>query len=186
MDPQTDEHIPIAATYSRKSLIDYLNGGQLPTKRLTDGSQSQSRARSRRRACPVLGLIGLLTYFLICGSGVAISVVVVQFNLQAIGAGAADTVARILLFVASCMGLFYVLMHAFAARDPYVRSQSPSHIYGYFSVSVAVLIQRLGVPVWLSAVAVTVLAAANNGLNLAEGVKDNVVWIQLGIAVLGL
>lgn len=184
MAPQTDEHNPIAATNSRDSLIGYLNGGQPPTKRMSD--RSQSRSRSRRRACPVLGLLGLVLYFLICGSGVALGVLVIHFDLQVLASGVTDTVARILLLVASGMGLFYVLMHACAARNHYVRSQASPHVYGYFSVSVAVLLQRLGGPAWVAAVVITALVAANSGLNLAEGVRGNVIWIQLGIAVLGL
>lgn len=187
MDPHLHEHNRLAATTSRDSLIDYLNGGQPPTKRMTDRSQNRkSRPQRRRRACPIPSLLVLITYLLICASGTTVTVLVSKFDLQVRAAGTLDTVARILLFVSCNGGYLYVLTHLFAARDHYIRSQATPEIFGFLAVSVAVLIQRLGVPVWTGAVVTTALVAEVKGFNLAEGITGNVVWIQLGIASLGL
>lgn len=175
----TQNNEPLTTASSRASLVDYPDGGLL-------SKYDQVSRRSRRRACPVIALLGLLLHFAISGLGVAISVLVVQFNLQVVSAGSLDLVARILLFVASCMSIFYVLMHAFAAREHYVRSHGSPQIFGYFTVAVAVLIMRIGVPVWIGSMVLTALVAANKGFNVEEGLRGNVVWIQLGIASLGL
>lgn len=178
MAPQTDE--PLTAASSRNSLIvDYSNGGRWPR-------HNQRDKRSRRRACPVIALLGLLIHLIISGSGVAISVLIVRFNLQVVAAGTFDLVARILLFVASCMSIFYVFMHAFSARENYIRSHGSPQIFGYFTVALAVLIMRLGMPVWTGSLVLTALVAARKGFAVEEGFAGNLVWVQLGIASLGL
>lgn len=175
---------PRSTTSSRDSLIDYLNGGQPPTRTLS----AAGARRSRWRACPVVSLIVLLTHLIVSGAGVALSVLVIHFGLQVHAAvGASDVVARILLFSASCMGFSYVCMHALAAREKYVRGRHTSpHIFRFFAVGVAVLLMRFGVLVWAGAAASTALVVARKGVDLAEGIRGNVVWVQLGIAALGL
>lgn len=169
------------ATATKGALfVDNNPDGRLHPKR------DQHERHSRRHACPIIALLGLLTHLVISGLGVAISVLVVHFHLEVIFAGTLDLVARILLFVASCMSIFYVLMHAFAAREHYVKGHGSPQIFGYFSVAVAVLIARLSVPVWTGSVVFMALVAAQRGFNAMEGLKGNVVWVQLGIASLGL
>lgn len=177
MDPRTNRRSSTAS--SADSLVLYLNGGPPPT----NGDRTGKR---RRRACPVLALLGLLLHFLTTGCGVAICVIIVRFGLQVTTAGTLDLVGRILVFVASCMGIFYVLMHACAAREKYIRSHGNAHVFGFFTVAVAIIIMRLAVPVWIAAVVITALVAASKGFALENGVQGNVIWIQLGIACLGL
>lgn len=164
---------------SRASLVDFKDGEKLSKAKKQDNP-------SRRRARPNIALIGLLIHLIISAAGVAISVLIVHFKLQVSLAGTFDLVARVLLFVASCMGIFYVLMHAFAAREQYIRSHGSPQIFGYFTVAVAVLIMRLAVPVWTGSVVLTSFVGALQGFNIDEGLKGNVVWIQLVIASLGL
>lgn len=178
MDPRTDER-RLSTASSADSLVFYLNGGPPPKK------VERGRKR-RRRACPVLAFLGLLIHFLSAGCGVALSVIIVRFGLQVTSAGTQDIVGRILVFVASCMGLFYILMHAFAAREQYVRSHVGAHLFNFFSVAVAMIIMRIALPVWIAAVVMSALVAANQGFAVEEGVQGNVIWIQLGIAALGL
>lgn len=177
MDPRTNKRRSTAT--SEDSFVFYVNGGP-PTKK------GDSQGKRRRRACPVLAFLGLLLHFLSAGCGVALSVIIVRFGLQVASAGAQDLVARILVFVASCMGIFYVLMHASAAREKYVRSHGGSQFFRFFTVAVAFIIMRLEAPVWIAAVVMTALVAAQNGFVLDNGVQGNVIWIQLGIASLGL
>ncbi|KAJ4406787.1 hypothetical protein N0V82_010053 [Gnomoniopsis sp. IMI 355080] len=174
----TQNNEPLTAISSRASLVDDPEGDAL--------SKQKQDKRSRRRACPIIALLGLLVHLTISVSGAAVSVLVVHFNLQAFSAGIFDLVARVLLFVASCMSIFYVLMHAFAARENYIRSHGSPQIFGYFTVAVAVLVMRLGVPVWLGSVALTAVVAAMKGFSIVEGLKGNIVWIQLAISSLGL
>lgn len=168
----------LTTTTTRDSLISSRNGGQPPKKRASK--------RPRPRSRPVAGLLGLLAHLLIAGSGVALSVLIVHFNLQVIATGPSDLIARILLFTASCMGVLYALLHVCAARAPYVRKRAAPQVFGYFSVSVAVLLTRLGGPVWAAAVVLTALVAAQKGFDVAEGITGNVVWVQVGITSLGL
>ncbi|KAJ4388551.1 hypothetical protein N0V93_006009 [Gnomoniopsis smithogilvyi] len=177
MATQNDE--PLITASSRASLADYPDGEAF-------SKQEEREKRSRRRACPIIALLGLLIHLIISGSGVAVSVLVVHFNLQVSSAGTFDLVARVLLFVASCMGIFYVLMHAFAAREHYIRTHGSPQIFGYFTVAVAVLIMRLGVPVWMGSVVLTSIVASIQGFHVVTGLEGNVVWIQLAITSLGL
>lgn len=177
MATKNDE--PINTASSRVSLVDYTDGGSLP-------EYDQPSKRARRRACPITALLSLLLLLIISGSGVAISVLIVHFNLQVFSAGTSDLVARVLLFVASCMSIFYFLMHVFAAREHYVRSHGSPQIFGFFTVAVAVLIMRLGVPVWTGSVVLTAYVAVMQGFDIAQGVKGNIVWIQLVISLLGM
>lgn len=176
MAPQINEHIH--ATTTKDSLIDYLNGGKSPTIRAIK--------RSRRRACPVISLLGLLAHLVISGLGVAISVLAIYYHLQVASAGSVDLVARITLLAASCMGLLYALMHVCAAREHYIRSHATPQTYGYFTVAVAVLIMRLGLPVWAVSAVLTAVVARENGFHAAEGITSNALWVQLVIACLGL
>lgn len=169
---------PITTASSRASQVDYTDRGSLP-------KHDQSSKRARRHACPIAALFSLILLLIISGSGVAISVLIVHFNLQVFSAGTFDLVARVLLFVASCMSIFYVFMHIFAAREHYVRSHGSPQIFGFFTVAVAVLIMRLGVPVWTGSVVLTAYVAVMKGFDIAQGVNGNIVWIQLGISSLG-
>lgn len=178
MAPRTNRRLSTAS--SADSLVLYLNGGQPPQR-------SRDRASKRRtRACPVLAFLGLLLHFLSAGCGVALSVLIVRFRLQVTTAGRLDLVARILFFVASCMGVFYVPMHACAAREKFIRTHGGAQFFRFFTVAVAFIVVRLAAPVWIAAVAITALVAANKGFLLQEGVQGNIIWIQLGIAALGL
>lgn len=177
MDQRTNRRSSTAS--SADSLVLYLNGGLPPPK----GDRNGKR---RRRACPVLAFLGLLLHFLTTGCGVALSVIIVRFGLQVTIAGTLDLVGRILVFVASCMGIFYVLMHACAAREKYVRNHGSAQFFGFFTVAVAIIIMRLAFPVWIAAVVISALVAARKGFAVENGVQGNVIWIQLGIAGLGL
>lgn len=150
------------------------------------GSKKARRKRSRRRACPVLALVGVVLYFLSSGSGVAISVLVVKFGLASTIAGHQDIVARIILFTASCLGMLYVLLHIISARQHYVRNYASPQVNGHFIVSIAVLIARLSLLVWVATVVMNALVAAKVGLDTSRGIKGNVAWLELGIAVVAL
>lgn len=154
----------------------------------TTSTTKRARTRTRRRACPIVAILGLLVHMTACCGGVALSVLIVRFGLQVTSAGRRDLVARILLFVASCMGLVYVVMHIFASREKYVRSHQNGtpQIYGYFSVAVAILMMRLVIPVWIGAVVLTALVAAHTGFHISDGIQGNVVWVQLLLASVAL
>lgn len=173
MDPRSNERISTAS--NDDSILQYVNDKKSGTKK-------------RRRACPILILLALVIHFLAAGCGITISVLVVRFGLETSVAGRQDLVSRILLFVSSCVGNVYILMHIFASREKYVRSlqNGSPQIHGYFFAAVSFLIARLSLPVWIATVVMNALVAAMIGFNLQRGVKANVVWIQLLIAIVGL
>lgn len=170
MAPRTDEQ---GLTAGRKdSLINYTNGEY--------GLEGGKRAR--RRACPILAVLGLLVHMVFSCLGVAMSVLIILYDLQVTSAGVLGLVARILLFAASCISVFYVIMHAFAAREDYVRSRGGPQLYSFFTVAVTVMVMRLGVPVWIGAVALNALVAVQQGFDLSKGFRGNAVWVQLIIS----
>lgn len=151
-------------------------------------NDKNSGTNKRRRACPILILLALVLHFLASGCGITISVLVVRFGLETSVGGRQDLLSRILLFVSSCAGNVYILMHIFASRENYVRSlqNGSPQIHGYFFAAVSFLIARLSVPLWIATIVMNALVAAMLGLNLQIGVKKNVVWIQLLIAAVAL
>ncbi|KAG6356328.1 hypothetical protein INS49_015716 [Diaporthe citri] len=169
MDPRRNERISTAS--NDDSILQYVN-------------DKKSGRKRRRRACPILILLALVIHFLASGCGITISVLVVRFGLETSVAGRQDLVSRILLFVSSCIGNVYMLMHIFASREKYVRSlqNGSPQIHGYFFAAVSFLIARLSLPVWIATVVMNALVAAMVGFNLQNGLKANVVWIQLLIA----
>ncbi|KAG8161189.1 hypothetical protein KVR01_009453 [Diaporthe batatas] len=173
MDPRSNERISTAS--NDDSILQYVNDRRSGTKK-------------RRRACPILILLALVIHFLAAGCGITISVLVVRFGLETSVAERQDLVSRILLFVSSCVGNVYILMHIFASREKYVRSlqNGSPQIHGYFFAAVSFLIARLSLPVWIATVVMNALVAAMIGFNLQRGVKTNVAWIQLLIATVGL
>ncbi|KAI7783446.1 hypothetical protein LA080_011793 [Diaporthe eres] len=173
MDPRSNQRISTAS--NDDSILQYVN-------------DKKSGRKRRRRACPILILLALVIHFLACGCGITISVLVVRFGLETSIAGRQDLVSRILLFVSSCIGNVYILMHIFASRGKYVRSlqNGSPQIHGYFFAAVSFLIARLSLPVWIATVVMNALVAAMVGFNLQNGLKANVVWIQLLIATVGL
>lgn len=177
MEPRKNESI--SASTSEESLNLDLNG----TK--TSAQKTSSR---RPRACPFLALLGLFLHLISSGCGIALSALVVQYGLDMTSSGTIALVARILLFAASCTGPFYVFMHLVASRENYVRSRQggSQQIFGYVSVAVAVLVMRLGLPIWIATVTLSALAAVPTRFNLAAGFKGNLLWIQLGISSLAL
>lgn len=177
MEPRTNERIPV--TSSEESLNNYLDGSK------TDARKTGSR---RLRACPVMALLALFVHMISSGCGIALSALIVRYGLDMTSAGILNLVARILLFAASCMGPFYVFMHLVAAREHYVRSlqNGTPQIFGYVSVAVAVLVMRLGLPIWIAAVVLSALVAAQKGFDTTLGFSGNVVWVQLGVAALAL
>ncbi|KAL1871114.1 hypothetical protein Daus18300_004859 [Diaporthe australafricana] len=172
MDPRRNERISIAS--NGDSIRQYVN-------------EKKSSSKRRRRACPILILLALVVHFLASGCGITISVLVVRYGLETSIAGRQDLVSRILLFVSSCIGNVYILMHIFAAREKYVRSlqNGSPQVHGYFFAAMSVLIARLSLPVWIATVVMNAIVAAMIGLNLGNGLKANVVWIQLLIASVG-
>lgn len=171
MDPRNDKDNGLALTESASLYLE-----QRPRR----------RRRTRHDSCPILLLLAILSHLVFCGAAIAVSVLVVCYSLQETDETVLGLVARILFFVASCVGVVYVFMHVCAARETFVRSQGTSHLYGRFTVTVAILIMRLGLPLWASAVGTTAVVAKQKGLDLRLGIKGNFIWIQLAAAVLGL
>lgn len=170
---------PISASTSAESLNLDFNG--------TKTSAPETRSR-RPRACPLLSLLALFLHLISTGFGIALSALVVQYGLDMTSAGTLALVARILLFAASCMGPFYVFMHLVAARENHVKSRQGggSQIFAHVSIAVAVLVMRLGLPIWIATVTLSALAAVPTRFDPAKGFKFNMLWIQLGVASLAL
>ncbi|KAJ9131807.1 hypothetical protein NKR23_g11565 [Pleurostoma richardsiae] len=143
----------------------------------------QVAGRRRNRRFPTLALLSLIILFLSAGSGVALSVLIVRFKLETTN----DFPSRVLLFVASCMSLLYVLLHFFAARRTYTRREHGAPwIYGEQVCGLALLLARLTIPVWIASVVTTAIVSRKVGLDTSRRLQENVPWLTLLVSVLAL
>lgn len=177
MEPRTTAQLPV--TSSVESLDVSLHGNK---------RDARKKGGRRLRACPVVALLSLFVHMISSGCGIALSAVIVRFGLDMVSTGILNLVARILVFAASCMGPFYVFIHLVAAKEFYVKSlqNGKPQIFSNVSVAVAVLVMRLGLPVWIAAVVLSALVAVQKGFDEKLGFKGNVAWVQLGVASLAL
>lgn len=162
---------PISYEVSRDSII-------------ADVTESSQSRQPKPRRFPFLSLLSLLLVLLSSGSGIALFVVIALLKLKSPG----DFASRILVLVASCMSIIYVVLHLIASRKTYIKnhgSRSPQ-IYGHYVVALALLLARLSLPVWIAAVVTTAVIAAKTGLDASRGIQGNVPWLNLLASVSAL
>ncbi|KAK3937762.1 hypothetical protein QBC46DRAFT_356413 [Diplogelasinospora grovesii] len=153
----------------------------------TSAASADGRAKERRkfRVYASISLLFVIILFLSSGTGIALSVIVIVFKPPSPG-GNLSLPSRTLLFAASCMSLLYVLFHVLAARKPYHKGHGPPQSYGQYVVALALLLARLGIPIWIASVVLAAIIAAGLGLNVARGLVGNIPWLNLLVSVSAL
>ncbi|OHE92976.1 hypothetical protein CORC01_11699 [Colletotrichum orchidophilum] len=136
------------------------------------------------RLYPVLSLLSVILLFFSAGAGIALSAVVLFQNLES--TEVLDPLSRAVFFVASCMSLVYVFTHLVAARTTYIENYGSPTIYGKYVAGFAFLLARLGLPVWVAAITLSIFVAVNIGLDLSKGVQDNLPWLNVIISISSL
>ncbi|KAI0024485.1 hypothetical protein F4780DRAFT_603734 [Xylariomycetidae sp. FL0641] len=117
-------------------------------------SLEQYNQEQKRRKRPAIILGALLCLFLSAGGGIAVGVLLM---LQPVEAQAA-CLSRDLILFSSGMTLLYIILHLRGARKDYRRSgPGPPQIYGNYLHASALLIARLGLCIWITALVATVV-----------------------------
>ncbi|KAK1622062.1 hypothetical protein BDP81DRAFT_455625 [Colletotrichum phormii] len=136
------------------------------------------------RLYPVLSLLSVILLFISAGAGIALSAVVLFQNLES--TEVLDPLSRAVFFVASCVSLVYVFTHLVAGRTAYMKNYGSPTIYGKYVAGFAFLLARLGLPVWVAAITLSIFVAVNIGLDLSKGVQENLPWLNVIISISSL
>ncbi|KAK7455706.1 hypothetical protein Landi51_02909 [Colletotrichum acutatum] len=136
------------------------------------------------RLYPVLSLLSVILLFISAGAGIALSAVVLFQNLES--TEVLDPLSRAVFFVASCMSLVYVFTHLVAGRTAYIKNYGSPTIYGKYIAGFAFLLARLGLPVWVAAITLSIFVAVNIGLDLSKGIQENLPWLNVIISISSL
>jgi hypothetical protein len=163
--------------------MDLKTGGRLSDE--SDESSIAVKATPRRKEVPPFVSIVLVVFIsLSAASGVALSVIIVFFNLES--DQALDFPSRIVLFAASCVSLLYVVLHLIASRTSYVKGNASPQVYGKYAAAVAFLLAQVGLLGWIGAVVTTALVAARTRLDFTRGIGRNAHWLSLLVSVVAL
>ncbi|KAG7047199.1 hypothetical protein JMJ77_0015410 [Colletotrichum scovillei] len=136
------------------------------------------------RLYPVLSLLSVILLFISAGAGIALSAVVLFQDLES--TEVLDPLSRAVFFVASCMSLVYVFTHLVAGRTAYIKNYGSPTKYGKYVAGFAFLLARLGLPVWVAAITLSIFVAVNIGLDLSKGVQENLPWLNVIISISSL
>lgn len=136
------------------------------------------------RIYPALSLLSVALLFLTAAAGIALSAVVLFLNLES--TEVLDPLSRAVFFVASCMSLTYVITHIIASRTAYIKSYGSPKAYGKYVARLAFLLARLGLPVWVAATIFAIFVAVNIGLDLSNGIQENIPWLNVIICIASL
>ncbi|KAH9430304.1 hypothetical protein MCOR02_010018 [Pyricularia oryzae] len=139
------------------------------------------------RAQPVIALFALILFFLASAAGITF------FVLALVGvviSRAAELPSRTVVFAASVVGVVYTVIHLAAARTSYRKKEHGSpQIYGNYKHAMGLLLVRLSVPVWITAVVTAALAVANMEDALMRSFMTDpkqMSYVNLMVAVVGL
>ncbi|TLS31050.1 hypothetical protein PpBr36_03260 [Pyricularia pennisetigena] len=139
------------------------------------------------KAQPVIALFALILWFLTSAAGI------VFFVLALVGivvSRAAELPSRTVVFAASVVGVAYTVIHLAAARTSYRKKEHGSpQIYGNYKHAMGLLLVRLSVPVWITAVVTAALAVANMQDALMRSFLTDpkqMSYVNLMIATVGL
>ncbi|XXH00118.1 cytosolic Fe-S cluster assembly factor cfd1 [Hypoxylon texense] len=128
------------------------NHAQLLYRSLEQYNEEQKRTR---RPSVLLG--ALIFLFLSSAGGIALAVVLM---LQPVEIQAA-CIARDLILFAASLGLLYLCLHIRGARKDYRRrGPGPPQIYGEYLHASALIVERLGIAVWVAALVATAVMIA--------------------------
>ncbi|KAK8062333.1 hypothetical protein PG997_014430 [Apiospora hydei] len=122
---------------------------------LEEFSQQSKKAGKGRKKRPFFMLVAVLLLFLVSGGGVAIAVLSFVKPVEAEG----FRLARDLVLVASGMSLLYTIIHVRGGFSNYVNDAPhiPPHFRGEYVHASALIVARLGIPVWIAASVATAI-----------------------------
>ncbi|KAK8030016.1 hypothetical protein PG993_011307 [Apiospora rasikravindrae] len=122
---------------------------------LEEFSKQSKKANMGRRKRPFFMLVAVLFLFLVSGGGVALAVLSFVKPVEAEG----FRLARDLVLVASGMSLLYTIIHVRGAFSNYVNDAPhiPPHFRGEYVHASALIVARLGIPVWIAASVATAI-----------------------------
>ncbi|KAI6354390.1 hypothetical protein MCOR25_008616 [Pyricularia grisea] len=139
------------------------------------------------KAQPVIALFALILWFLASAAGITF------FILALVGivvSRAAELPSRTVVFAASVIGVIYTVVHLAAARTSYRKKEHGSpQIYGNYKHAMGLLLVRLSVPVWITALVTAALAVANMQDALMRSFLTDpkqMSYVNLMIAAVGL
>ncbi|KAI1761409.1 hypothetical protein GGR53DRAFT_27363 [Hypoxylon sp. FL1150] len=128
------------------------NHAQLLYSSLEQYNREQKRARR-----PSVLLAALIFLFLSSAGGISLAVVLM---LQPVEIQAA-CIARDLILFAASLALLYICLHIRGARKDYRRrGPGPPQIYGEYLHASALIVERLGIAVWVAALVATAVMIA--------------------------
>ncbi|KAI1776262.1 hypothetical protein F4818DRAFT_375182 [Hypoxylon cercidicola] len=120
-------------------------------------SLEQYNNEQKRTKRPSVLLGALIFLFLSSAGGIALAVVLM---LQPVEIQAA-CIARDLTLFAASLALLYICLHIRGARKDYTRKgPGPPQIYGEYLHASALIVERLGIAVWVAALVATVVMIA--------------------------
>ncbi|TLD30450.1 hypothetical protein PspLS_02464 [Pyricularia sp. CBS 133598] len=139
------------------------------------------------RAQPVIALFSLILWFLASAAGVTFFVLAL---VGVVVSRPAELPSRTVVFAASVVGVIYTVIHLAAARTTYRKKEHGSpQIYGNYKHAMGLLLVRLSVPVWITALVTAALAVANMEDALMRSFLTDpkqMSYVNLMIATLGL
>ncbi|KAJ8123895.1 hypothetical protein O1611_g9485 [Lasiodiplodia mahajangana] len=122
---------------------------------LYESLEQYNEGRRRRRPSVILG--ALIVLFLSSAGGIILAIVL----MAKVVATEAVCLSRDLLLFAGIMSLLYICLHIRGARKNYKREgPGPPQIYGNYLHASALLVARLGIVVWITALVATAIMIA--------------------------
>lgn len=133
----------------------------------------------RHRHLPLLVLFALIGFFLASTAGITFTILPVLLDLRVRN----DLVSRALVFSASVLGLLYCLIHLAGSRTHYTVTQpGPPWLYGNHLHTLALLLARVALGVWISAIITTSLLVSRIGLRLDTSLAEQSIYLNLIIS----
>ncbi|KAI1266559.1 hypothetical protein F5Y18DRAFT_445011 [Xylariaceae sp. FL1019] len=112
----------------------------------------QNTAELKRRRRPRIVLGSLITLFLSSSGGISLAIVLLINPVEV----QAACLSRDLILFASVFAILYICLHIRGARKDYTRvAPGPPQLYGHYTHATALIVSRLAIGVWISALVST-------------------------------
>ncbi|KAI0108574.1 hypothetical protein GGR51DRAFT_570346 [Nemania sp. FL0031] len=141
--------------YDNESRSGSTSSSEAHAQLLYESLEQYNQGRKRRRPSVILG--ALIVLFLSSACGIILAIVL----MAKVAATEAVCLSRDLLLFAGVMSLLYICLHIRGARKNYKRvGPGPPQIYGNYLHASALLVARLGIVVWITALVATAIMIA--------------------------
>ncbi|KAL8376492.1 hypothetical protein RB595_007536 [Gaeumannomyces hyphopodioides] len=162
----------------------YSTGLNSPIK---DDLEVQEQRERGGSALPVVTLVALVGLLLSSATGI---VFFALGGLQSIIARSNELPSRVVVLIACAIGALYTIIHIWAARTGYRKKEHGSpQMYGNYVHAAGLLLIRLSLPIWITAIATSALAAARIGLDVSGPFRiesSQTVYVNLLLSTTGL